>query len=296
VPSIPGDLVDLLTRNGTFAFLEDLHETGRLWDLRNFRIPRLVPRGAASRDFGDSLKAILALAERYPAQSLPLYILRAFAQFLPALLMPCSRRGKPRHVSLNARRFQKGEWESLWTQTLKHNNRELAHRAKKLDGNAPAPASIRARARYAEYCARKGALSKANQAMTSDLTPSAAPTNINELRAKNPEPTHPNRDPVTQPASLIWPQKADTDAWWEEEDGQEYIQKHFNLQKIAKYFRTRSPVSAADVDGWRARELMAPLFVGDDEELQALIRDHLILPYLFGDFTPPTYKNRQADF
>jgi hypothetical protein len=219
----PGDLVDLLTRNGTFSFLEDLHETGRLWDLRNFRIPRLVPRGADSRDFGDSLKAILALAELYPAQSLPLYILRAFAQFLPALLMPCSRHGKPRHVSLNALHFQKREWESLWNQTLKHNNRELAHRAKKLDGNTPAPASIRAGARYAEYYARKGALSKANQAMTSDLTPSAAPTNINELRAKNPEPTHPNRDPVTQPGSLIWPQKADTDAWWEEEDGQEYI-------------------------------------------------------------------------
>jgi hypothetical protein len=104
-----------------------------------------------------------------------------------------------------------------------HNNRKLAHRAKKLDGNPPAPASIRARARYAEYCARKGALSKANQAMTSDLTPSAAPTNINELRAKNPEPTHPARDPTTQPASLIWPQKADTGAWWEEEEGQEYI-------------------------------------------------------------------------
>jgi hypothetical protein len=26
--------------------------------------------------------------------------------------------------------------------------------------------------------------------------------------------------------------------------------------------------------------------MGDDEELQALIRDHLILPYLFGDFHP----------
>ena len=47
-------------------------------------------------------------------------------------------------------------------------------------------------------------------------------------------------------------------AWWEEEEGQEYIKKQFNLQKIAKYFRTRSPVSAADIDGWRARELMAP--------------------------------------
>jgi len=31
---------------------------------------------------------------------------------------------------------------------------------------------------------------------------------------------------------------------------------------------------------------MAPLFMGDDEELQALIRDHLILPYLFEDFHP----------
>ena len=45
-------------------------------------------------------------------------------------------------------------------------------------------------------------------------------------------------------------------------------------------------MSAADVDGWRARELMAPLFMGDDEELQALIQAHLILPYLFGDFHP----------
>jgi len=33
---------------------------------------------------------------------------------------------------------------------MKHNNRELAHRAKRLDGNPPAPASIRA----AESCTR----------------------------------------------------------------------------------------------------------------------------------------------
>ena len=50
------------------------------------------------------------------------------------------------------------------------------------------------------------------------------------------------QDGKEQPASLLWPQKPDTDAWWEEEDGQEYITKHFNLQKIAKYFRTRSQV------------------------------------------------------
>jgi hypothetical protein len=161
---------------------------------------------------------------------------------------------------MNARRFQKGEWEALCTQALLNNNREVAHRAKQLHSKPPAPASLRARARYAEYCAHKGALSKANQAMSSELTPSAAPTNINELRAKNPDPTHPSRDPHTQPASLIWPPKGNTGAWWEEEEGQEYIQQHFSLKHIAKYFRTRSPVSAADIDGWRARELVAPLF------------------------------------
>jgi hypothetical protein len=55
--------------------------------------------------------------------------------------MPCSRRGKPRHISINARRFQ-GEWEALWTQALRHNNREVAHSAKELDGKPPAPASF----------------------------------------------------------------------------------------------------------------------------------------------------------
>jgi hypothetical protein len=63
-------------------------------------------------------------------------------------------------------------------------------------------------------------------------------------------------------------------------------QQHFSIKHIAKYFRTRSPASVADIDGWRARELMAPLFMGDDEELQGLVRDHLILSYLFGDFQP----------
>ncbi len=105
-------------------------------------------------------------------------------------------------------------------------------------------------------------------------------------QGKQAHPVLKYRVPHGSQASLIWPQKADTAAWWEEEEGQEYTKKHFNLQKIAKYFRTRSPVSAADIDGWRARELMAPLFMGDHEELQALIRDHLIPPYLFGDFHP----------
>jgi hypothetical protein len=85
-------------------------------------------------------------------------------------------------------------------------------------------------------------LSKGNQALTSDLTPSTDPTNINELRVKTTETTHPDRDPSTQLTSLIWPQKADTGAWWEEENGQEYIQQHFSIKHINKYFMTRLQV------------------------------------------------------
>ena len=40
---------------------------------------------------------------------------------------------------------------SLWTQAFRHNNHDVAHRAQKLDGKPPAPAPIRARARYAEF-------------------------------------------------------------------------------------------------------------------------------------------------
>ena len=47
---------------------------------------------------------------------------------------------------------------------------------------------------------------------------------------------------------------------------------------------SRSPVCAADIDGWTAREIIASLFMGDDHEFHAQIRDELILPYLFGDF------------
>jgi hypothetical protein len=121
--------VDLLKRNGTFAFLQDLHETGHLWDLRNFRTPRLVPRGTASKDFGDNLKGILALAERYPENPFPsISSAPLHNSSVQSLLMPCSRTSKPRHITINTRHFQKGEWESLWTQVLLHNNHEVAHR------------------------------------------------------------------------------------------------------------------------------------------------------------------------
>ena len=44
------------------------------------------------------------------------------------------------------------------------------------------------------------------------------------------------------------------------------------------------------MDRWKTRDLIAHLFSGDDKELHYLIRDELILPYLFGDFDPSHLK------
>ena len=41
-----------------------------------------------------------------------------------------------------------------------------------------------------------------------------------------------------------------------------------------------------DIDGWHARDLIAPLFFNDNTELHDLIRKGLILPYLTGSFHP----------
>ena len=105
--SYPGDLVDNLTRNGGFAFLEDLQDTNKLWTLRDVRMPRIAPKGEAQREFAACSLLVLKLADQYPAQSLPQYIIRVVFHFLPALLMPCARKGRPSHIIKNAKKFQK---------------------------------------------------------------------------------------------------------------------------------------------------------------------------------------------
>jgi hypothetical protein len=44
IHSRPGDLVDLLTRSGSFGFLSDLFDTERLFELRDFALLELCPK------------------------------------------------------------------------------------------------------------------------------------------------------------------------------------------------------------------------------------------------------------
>ena len=68
--------------------------------------------------------------------------------------------------------------------------------------------------------------------------------------------------------------------------GTEFLDKWFSIPKISQYFRTRSPVTMVDIDGWHVRDIIAPLFFNDNMELHNLMCKRLILPYLTGSFHP----------
>jgi hypothetical protein len=165
IPSSPGDFFDLVSRNGGFTFLLHLQGSQQLFNLRDGRMPRLMPNGTARTEFADCMKALLKLASKYPQASLPRYLLRVLAQFLPSLLMPGLRRGHAKHVTSNAKKFLRGDWEQLWLQAKRENKKEVEHAAAKRTNGPPPPQSIRDRVSYAQYCSRKGALSKANQSI-----------------------------------------------------------------------------------------------------------------------------------
>jgi hypothetical protein len=115
--------------------------------------------------------------------------------------------------------------------------------------------------------------------------PNADPINIDLLRAKHPEPAHLDRYPVCE-SSILWQQPQTLEDYWSSDTGAEFLDKCFSIPKISQYFRTRSPVTMADIDGWHARDLIAPLFFNKNTDLHNLIRKRLILPYLTGSFHP----------
>jgi hypothetical protein len=156
-----------------------------------------MPKGEAVEQLAASMHLVLDLADKYPHNSLAAHILDRVAQFLPALLCPCTRRGQVRQIVSSAKRFQRGDWRGLWEAALREARRETDNNVKRKHNCAKRDtSSIQARVVYAEHCARKGALSKANQAITSTSMPNADPTNIDLFRAKHPETAHPVRDPV----------------------------------------------------------------------------------------------------
>jgi hypothetical protein len=88
IPSRPGDLVDNLTRSGSFSFLCDLFDTECLFELSDFQISRVIHKGEDIEQFATSMHLVLDLADKYPRVSLPEHILDCVVEFLPGLVCP----------------------------------------------------------------------------------------------------------------------------------------------------------------------------------------------------------------
>ena len=67
--SRPGDLVDILTRSGSFAFLSDLFDTECLLEIRDCHITRVMTTGEVIHQFAVSEHLVLDLTDKYPPDS-----------------------------------------------------------------------------------------------------------------------------------------------------------------------------------------------------------------------------------
>ena len=59
----------MLTRSGSFVFLSDLFDTERLFEIPDFRIPRVMTKGETIEQFVVSMYLVLDLTDKYPRDS-----------------------------------------------------------------------------------------------------------------------------------------------------------------------------------------------------------------------------------
>jgi hypothetical protein len=101
--------------------------------------------------------------------------------------------------------LHRGEWKGLWETTFRFVSRETNNKSNQhRDDTRHKQGSIQALVTYTEYYPRLGALSKAKQTVTSNLTPNSDPVNLRlNPRTKHPDPVHTNCDP-TLVSSILW--------------------------------------------------------------------------------------------
>jgi len=131
----------------------------------------------------------------------------------------------------------------------------------------------------AQKLARAGNFSKSCQAVCSDSTPSLGPHTHAKLQAKNPQGSE-DFD------KTFWPSAVDMNALRQEDDWRRVAEEHFSVDNIREYFARSPPLSVHDADSWRPREHVAFLFSEEDEEFHNLIRKHMVMPFIIGDFFP----------
>ena len=86
-----------------------------------------------------------------------------------------------------------------------------------------------------------------------------------------------------------WPTEIEINDAWDTQQAFERIIKYHSIPALTKYIRSRSLLSAPDIDGWRMKNLFQRIFLSsdpDNEDLKELVYECLYLPWLKGDFLP----------
>ena len=198
---------------------------------------------------------------------------RQLARSLPTLLL--SHGYKNIHTRSN--RFLKGDLEWLYATCTKAGRaRQARLEANPHTGKARTASQLDA---LAQKLARAGDYSKSCQAVCSDSSPALGSDTLIKLEAKN-----------SQGSVLFdkrfWPTPADMDALRQEDDWQRVEEEHFSVDKLRQYSAHSPPLSAQDPDGLRPRGHVAYLFGEDIEDFHNLIRTHMVMSFIKGDFYP----------
>ena len=272
-----GSFGETVQNSGGLTFIAGLNDNGRLFDIRDYplqtsaSVPPTVVEGIK-----ESLTDLMELAEAYANFDSTAYALvQAMTHLLPHFLY--ARGSRTSDIQACVKLFHAGKWECLWNERLKsarklRDKREgrASHNRKRSDSQKDS---------YSQKCAKKGNLRKAHHALTKDSIQADAAGTVLALRDLHPQgDLHFNK--------TYWLTSEQVQAQWDSPEGQELLETKLSVKVFREYFQSRPALVAPCGDGWRQKEMIAPIFASGDTELQEKLRRHVMLPYIMADFIP----------
>jgi hypothetical protein len=209
------------------------------------------------------------------------------AKQLPFFIFPSNRcrRKKQNFLIKRAKKFQQGKWEELWKQSISEFEVEKKHIKPQQE------LSTAHKVRKAEYCHQHGEISRAAKVFTNNSKPTNDPAHSEPLQQLFPHPSEDYDSPTNmgEDSTQHWPSEIEINESWNTPQALERIIKYHSIPALTKYIRSRSLLSAPDIDGWRMKNLLQRIFLSsdpDNDDIKVLVYDCLYLPWLKGDFLP----------
>jgi hypothetical protein len=209
------------------------------------------------------------------------------AKQLPFFIFPPNRRRSKNQNFLikRAKKFQAGKWEELWKQSISEYEVEKSHMRPQQELST---AHI---VRMAEYFHQHGEISREAKVFTNESKPTNDPAHSEPLQQLFPEPREDYDSPpkMGEDSPHHWPSEQEINDLWDSDQARDRILKYHSIPALTKYIRSRSLLSAPDIDGWRMKKLLQRIFLSsdpDNEDLKSLVYDCLYLSWLKGQFLP----------